>query len=97
MTDEKKALSCSLDPIAMAKRAMAWRRVNKARIEWRREDGRSTSLYAGRPGVADDLQRLVDLERECCGFLTFTLRPEGENVRLDVEAPESSPELLGAF
>jgi hypothetical protein len=96
VTDEN-APACSLDAAALAERRGAWLAVNESRVEWRREGGGSTSLYAVRPGLADELQRLVDLERDCCSFLTFRLRQDGERLRLDVEAPDGSPDLLGAF
>ncbi len=40
------------------------------------------------------VETFVELERQCCGFLTFTISPPGDGLSLFIEAPERARETL---
>ncbi|MEQ9152807.1 MAG: hypothetical protein RLO06_15120 [Parvibaculum sp.] len=46
------------------------------------------------PDAADRVNEIVRRERECCAFLTFTLHPEADSIRLLIEAPEGVRDAL---
>jgi len=43
------------------------------------------------------LRQFVDLERQCCGFLDFTIAPPGERLVLIIEGPPEAAETLDMF
>ncbi len=69
---EAKPIACSLDTQTMRPR-LAWiRRVTeRSLLTYRLEDRTLRLVY--RPDAADELKRIVDLERACCAFLDFAL------------------------
>lgn len=95
-TDDRTDLVCSLDPDALRERMADWHRLSAA-VRERSVDGVTLTVrYAGGPGVADDVRRLVDAERDCCPFLAFDVQAEPDGgVRMIVTAPE--PALLPSF
>lgn len=48
------------------------------------------------PGVAGDIGMIIDLERECCPFLSFAFRaePGDGSVHLTITGPEGSKGIL---
>jgi hypothetical protein len=49
------------------------------------------------PDALADLREMVRREQECCAFLTFDLRVEGEVIRLIIEAPEAARGIADAL
>ena len=47
--------------------------------------------------VQDQLESLVALERECCGFLAFDLTTGHEHITLTIEGPAEARETLMMF
>ena len=43
------------------------------------------------------VRHFVDLERQCCGFLNFTIVPSGEYLRLTIEGPPEAADTLDMF
>lgn len=43
-------------------------------------------LFRDGPRVEDELQRLAELERDCCAFASWSAHTRGDNVVLDVRA-----------
>ena len=50
-----------------------------------------------REAVRSNVEQFVDLERQCCGFVTFTISPPGEKLTLNVEGPEGAESTLSAL
>lgn len=90
-------IACSLDASAMSTRITDWEAVldDVRRRTALGDDG--VRLELG-PGV--DLERLAGLlaaERQCCPFLTFTLRVGHHGDRLDVQAPAQAYDVVTAL
>ena len=49
------------------------------------------------PEVALKIKQAVDLERECCGFLTFNIMEMEEHIRLEITGPMESVDLIEDF
>jgi hypothetical protein len=45
--------------------------------------------FRGGPGVQDELHQLVDVERQCCPWASWTVRKEAAEVVLDVRSTEA--------
>jgi hypothetical protein len=43
-------------------------------------------VFDAGPGVAEELSSLVDLERECCAYAAWSVRPGGGQLILDATA-----------
>jgi hypothetical protein len=81
-----KAATCSLSREALRER-LGWIRdevLVHARSHERLADGVAWELEAV-PGLAEKLDRLVALERECCGDLTFERMPGSQPGTLRLE------------
>ncbi|MGI9285127.1 MAG: hypothetical protein ACR2P1_07035 [Pseudomonadales bacterium] len=44
--------------------------------------------------LRSSVETFVNLERECCGFLTFTITPPGEGLVLNIEGPPEAQAAL---
>lgn len=83
---EAKPIACTLDPPAMGSR-LAWiRRVTERSLLTHRLLGRTLRLVY-RADAADELRRIVDLERACCAFLDFALEATTDETVLTIGAP----------
>ncbi len=47
--------------------------------------------------LRSDVEDFIDLERACCGFLTFTLSPPGGDLCLTIKGPPEAKETLDLF
>jgi hypothetical protein len=56
-------------------------------------------LFDPDSGILPNLARLVDLERVCCPFLTFTLQVEAghQPVRLEITGPPQAKSVIADF
>lgn len=86
-------IACTLDGQDLASR-LAWIRSLTARhlLSHRLDDHAMTLVY--RAEVAEELQRVVALERACCAFLTFDLAVSDAQVVLTIEAPQEAREAV---
>ncbi len=83
---EAKPIACTLDSQAMGLR-LAWiRAVTERSLLTHRLEGRTLRLVY-RADAADELRRMVDLERACCAFLDFALEATTDETVLTISAP----------
>jgi hypothetical protein len=76
----------SLDASEAPARVDAWRElVEEALLDRERAAGGVRLTFRSEPGVAERLARLIELEGECCAWMSFTVRDEG-HVIVDVTA-----------
>ena len=47
--------------------------------------------------LRSSVEDFVDLERQCCGFLTCTITPSGQGLTLTIEGPPEAQETLEKF
>jgi hypothetical protein len=95
VTDQ--APSCSLSAGDYAERRSAWARLNGRALREQRVTPQGMELrFTG--GVEAELRELARLEAECCSFAEWTVRADGDQLRLDVTAPaESVPAVHALF
>ena len=80
-------IACSLEATELGERAARW-----ARLMARASLGGSPTAEGVRfelraePGVPEEVDALLRLERECCGFAAWSMRPEGHRVVVEVAA-----------
>jgi hypothetical protein len=83
--------ACSLPPKTFRERIAHIERLTRdSLIAHRRDDLTLHLVYAA--DAAGQVRTLVDLERGCCGFLSFKLEEHVEGSRLTIVAPESARE-----
>ena len=56
-------------------------------------------IFKASPGTLVELARLVDLERQCCRFLNFSLTAKAGNgvIRLEITGPPESMTMIADF
>lgn len=87
--------ACSLDPMDVGRRLEEWRELLS-----RGEVATSKSSLVARFGVGIrllEVAELVEAERRCCGFLSFSLATDGSETVLRVTAPAGREEVLEAM
>jgi hypothetical protein len=91
-------IACSLSDEAFRKRratvrkAMLPHMVNGERME--------TGLrltFADTAELRSSVENFIHLERQCCGFLTFTLAPPTDGLILTIEGPPEAQATLDMF
>lgn len=89
-------ITCTLDPPSLtARRELIDTLIRDGGLAHRRDD---LCLYLDfRPEVRDAVERLVALERECCGFLAFELTTSQDVLSLTITAPETAREAAEAI
>jgi hypothetical protein len=87
-TDSQPApVACSLNRDDLEERSERWRALAEraGRARSLTETGLRLSFGAA-PGVADELQALAALERDCCAFASWSVGSAGDRLVLDVSA-----------
>ena len=95
MNGDQEPVACTLGPGDRAQRAARWTALAERALRRAERTDRGLRLVFGSgPGVADELRALAEMERECCAFATWSLRPAGDRLTLEVTA--DSPESVAA-
>lgn len=82
---------CSLDESSFESRAASWAALaDKVRTKKRTGNGFRVEYD---PSASGELRDLVEAERACCSWATWTFRIEADGATLEVTGP---PEPLGA-
>jgi hypothetical protein len=82
---EFRPVACSLGRADLARRTQRWDDLAARALSQASRTPHGLRLVFGAgPGVADELQALVALERECCGFATWSVRASGGQLTLEV-------------
>lgn len=82
-------IACTLDAKTMGPR-LAWiRGVTERSLLSHRLEGRALRLVY-RADAAEELRRIVELERICCAFLDFALATTANEVVLTITSPQDS-------
>jgi hypothetical protein len=80
-----RVIACSLREGELAERRSRWHALQTAAGAERVRTARGMRLtFRTDPGVGEELQRLVALERDCCSFADWSLRPDGARLVLHV-------------
>lgn len=86
--------ACTLEAAGARERIAAWRQLaSRAQLGVSDSPGAVTVTYQDLPGIAGELRRLADAERQCCPFLSFEVtRSPGQAITLAITAsPQADP------
>ena len=78
-------VACTLNSEQMSERRHRWHELAARALVERTETGRGLLLvFRNDDGVADELRRLAELERDCCAFADWTVSVAEERAALEV-------------
>jgi len=103
MEREAPPVACTLGQVDAAQRADRWRALTSRALVQGSATQRGVRLvFDAIPGVADELQALAALERECCAFAAWSVRANGSQLTLEVigdsdEAAAAVQSVFAAF
>lgn len=84
-------IACSLEQDGMTERRARWRALAaRAGAETAPTVRGLQVSFRADEGVADELEALVALERGCCSWADWSVRPEGRQVVLDVDGDSAA-------
>ena len=83
--DRRVGASCTLDVADLPGRLAEWRRLGERALDIETIDTGARLRFASSEPI-DAVARLVALESECCAFYRFTIRVEGQDRELVVDA-----------
>ena len=96
--DESAPLACSLSGADAGTRQAEWDAlVGRAVVTRSQVTGGMRVTLAPRPGVREELERLVAAERECCPFLDLRVDDSAGALALTVTAPPDAAPLIEAL
>lgn len=83
--DDTATIACSLEQEGMAERRARWQALAARAGAEIAPTARGLQVSFRRDeGVAEEIESLVALERACCSWADWSVRPEGERVMLEV-------------
>ena len=97
-TGQELPIACTLGAADMPQRRRRWEAIaNSAMLASEHTTGGARQTY--RPGeeVECELAELIRLEAECCAFLDFDLRREGDRLVLDISGPPEAASIIELF
>ena len=100
MTDQANTpeIACSLNDEEMrARRTLARKTVVPHIIESRTIEGGLELQFSESAEVRTAVELFVSLERECCGFLTFSLTQPADGLTLTIEGPPEAAAVVETF
>lgn len=88
-------IACTLTDAQFRERRVLIRKTVLAHVVKRHRNKSGITLtFPCEDAIRSQVENFVDLERQCCGFLTFTLSPQGGDLELLIEAPEAGQQML---
>jgi hypothetical protein len=93
-------IACSLTATDLSSRVARWRDLaEQADVRVSRSERGLRLTFTARPGVAEELAELAELERDCCAFADWAVVRTGDHVVLNVtaDADDAVPAVQGMF
>lgn len=88
-------VACTLNDEEFKERRALVRKTILAHVSGRQRRPTGIKLdFVDAPNVRAHVENFVALERQCCGFLTFTMSPPEEGLTLFIEAPDAGQDTL---
>lgn len=84
---EPVPIACTLDLQALGPRLAEIQRITREHLRSHRVEGWTLWLTYD-AAAAQELARIVELERVCCAFLDFDIKATADEVELSITAPE---------
>jgi SAM-dependent methyltransferase len=79
-------VACSLTDAELSGRRAEWGGVEGALVERTEREGVVEAAYRASPQVRQRLERLLELERQCCAGARWELREDGDLLRMSISA-----------
>ena len=96
-----KPIGCTLVAPDLAAQGTRWRELaQRTPVERAELPNGMRLIFGAAPGVAETLEELVAIERECCAFATWTLSTDADKTILDITTDEAVPivrEMFGLY
>jgi hypothetical protein len=93
-------VACSLSPAALKARRENLLNVLRDRADERQETANGHRLrFPAQDDILSTIARIIEVERECCRFLRFTItiEPDAGAIVLDLTGPTGTREFLAAM
>ena len=91
-------VACALGPEDGRARVHRWQLLAATAAPQARRSGHRLEVrYAPAPGVAEELERLVAAERECCSFVAWAITLDGAHPTLRITADPQRPDDVAAI
>lgn len=97
-TNDSIELACSLTNAELSERQALARQALLPHVVDSRLTGCELTLsFSNLEALRSEVEQFVDLERQCCESLKFTISPPGERLRVKIEGPEGAQSTLSMF
>ncbi len=100
MTDQPdpQEAACSLtDEAIRARRTLARKTLIPHIIDTQTIEGGLSLRFPESAEVRSNVELFVSLERECCGFLTFSITPPDDGLTLTIAGPPAAAAVVESF
>lgn len=98
MSEQAADVACSLNGAEFRKRRRMMRESLRPHLlRSKRTATGLTLMFPDTESLRTQLAAFVGLERQCCGFLTFTISSEHEAVLLSIEGPPEAEATIEMF
>ena len=100
MTEDAQELACSLDAAALQdRRSLFQERLLSHALSTARIDRGLIVTFPNDADLVTEIRTIIDLERQCCGFLEFDLKEDIESSRvlLTITGPVNARSVLARF
>ena len=95
MSTETNTLACLLTDAQMTARRILARDALLAHVaECRLNDLELIVEFADAQEIRSEVERFIELEKQCCGFLSFAVSPPGGRLTVRIEGPAGSQPVL---
>ena len=95
-TNGRDELVCSLTNAQMRERRTSARAALLSRVaDCRLQDRELVVEFVDAEKIRPEVETFVEFERQCCGFLSFSITSAGDRLTLRIEGPEGSQPVLG--
>ncbi len=94
----EKDIACSLNDKQFSKRREMLRNALFNHVVYVRRLERGLKLdFEESSERRAAVEQVIDLEKQCCGFLSFTISPPGEGLSLSIEGPLEAQPFVHSF
>jgi hypothetical protein len=87
-------IECTLEADRASDRLAQWHAIAAGAVSCTAVGTGALHLELGDSIGLGELARLVEAERQCCGFFSFTITTDAGGIALDVRAPDAAADIV---